>query len=290
MFLSVLSLGTRDPMAGKRLRPRPADRARGLRDARRLPAGAPDPDRRLHALRPLPRRLPRHRRRASRCRRATSCSTCARAAASAACSQLHSRRPRRSRRDDLVVHAVQRVRRGVPGRHRAGADHQPAAPPRRRGGRAAGRAAVDAEGRAEVRQLVRREQAPPRQVDGGAGLRGPRRPQAAGRRALVRRRLRVLRPALAARLARDRPALPAPPASTSGSSTTASATRQRRPPRGRGRALGGARRGEHRHAGGGRVQPHRHLGPALAEHAAQRVPRPRRQLAGVHTTRRSCWS
>ena len=44
------------------------------------------------------------------------------------------RRGRRSRRDDLVVHAVQRMRRDLSGRDRAGADHQPATPPAGRGG------------------------------------------------------------------------------------------------------------------------------------------------------------
>ena len=55
-------------------------------------------------------------------------------------------------------------------------------------------------------------------------LRDQGRPQRARRRAVVRRRLRLLRPALAARHAGARAALPSTRASTSGSSTTASAT------------------------------------------------------------------
>ena len=58
-----------------------------------------------------------------------------------------------------------------------------------------------------------------------ARLRGPGRPQAAGRRALVRRRLRLVRPALAAGDPRRSRGCSTRPASTSGSSTTASATR-----------------------------------------------------------------
>ena len=60
------------------------------------------------------------------------------------------------------------------------------------------RPAVDARGDPQVRQLVRREQAPARALDRGARVRGQGRPQGAGRRAVVRRRLRVVRPALAA--------------------------------------------------------------------------------------------
>ena len=80
--------------------------------------------------------------------------------------------------DDLVVHAVQRVRRGLPGRHRAGADHQPDPPPPRRGGRARRQPAVDAAGDPQVGQLVRREQAQARPLDARARLRGQGRPQA----------------------------------------------------------------------------------------------------------------
>ena len=57
-----------------------------------------------------------------------------------------------------------------------------------------------------------------------ARVRGQGRAQGAGRRALVRRRLRVVRPALPGGHARDRAAAAPRPASTSGSSTTASAT------------------------------------------------------------------
>ena len=58
--------------------------------------------------------------------------------------------------DDLVVHAVHGLRRDLPGRDRARADHQPAAPAPRRARRARRDAAVDARGGLRDRQLVRR--------------------------------------------------------------------------------------------------------------------------------------
>ena len=128
------------------------------------------------------------------------------------------------RRDRLGVHAVQRLRRDLPGRDRAGADHQPAAAAARRGGRHRPDAAGDAADDPQVGQLVRREPPQARALDRAARLRGQGRPQGAGRGALVRRRLRLVRPALAARLVLARAASSMPRASTSGSSTTASAT------------------------------------------------------------------
>ena len=135
------------------------------------------------------------------------------------------RRRRRARRDGLVVHAVQRLRRDLPGRDRAGADHQPAAP-------AAGRGR-----RARHQRCSRRSQTIHKSGNSfgenkrkrgrwtdGARLRGQGRAQGAGRRAVVRRRLRVVRPALAAGHPIARAAASTRPASTSGSSTTASAT------------------------------------------------------------------
>ncbi len=63
-----------------------------------------------------------------------------------------------------------------------------------------------APGDPQVGQLVRREPAQARALDGRAGLRGQGRAQGAGRRAVVRRRLRVVRSPLAAGHAHDRPA------------------------------------------------------------------------------------
>ena len=107
----------------------------------------------------------------------------------------------------------------------------------------------------------------------------------AGRRALVRRRLRLLRPALPARHPGAGAALPRGRRSTSGSSTTASATPATT-------SAGSARRGCSRCSprqniatlSALRVQPHRHQRPALAEHAAQRVPRLRRRAGRSCTT------
>ncbi len=123
------------------------------------------------------------------------------------------------------MHAVQRLRRDLPGRDRAGADHQPAPPPAGRGGRARPEPPVDARGDPQVRQLVRREQAQARPLDRRARLRGPGRAQASrstcsGSSATTRRST----PARSASRARWR-ASSTRPGSTSGSSTTASATR-----------------------------------------------------------------
>ena len=164
MLASYVSLSLRDPLAGKRLRPiapERADRAGRLRHARRLQPAAPAPARRLHEVRALPRGLPRQRdrpaavaaRRDPRAARAGQPRGRGRGIGGRARAQLlggqrrpraasrarGDRRRRRSRGDGVVVHAVQRVRRDLPGRDRAGADHQPAAPAARRGGRAATR-------------------------------------------------------------------------------------------------------------------------------------------------------
>ena len=181
-----LSCATPWPASGcAPIPPERADGARRLRHARRLQPAAPAAARRLHEVRQVPRGVPGQRHRAARCRRAT-CPRAARAGAraadgrsgSAACSAparptarptatasppASSRRGRRPRRDGLVVHAVQRLRGDLPGRDRAGADHQPAAPPPGRGGRARLQPAVDAGGDPQVGELVRREPAQARQ-------------------------------------------------------------------------------------------------------------------------------
>ena len=70
--------------------------------------------------------------------------------------------------------------------------------------------------------------------------------------------------------------------------------RQRRAPRRRGGAVRGARRAEHRDARGVRLRADRHHRPALAQHAAQRVPgadlRRARRLTGASPTTPPCCS
>ena len=68
--------------------------------------------------------------------------------------------------------------------------------------------AEHAAGHPQVRQLVRREQAQARALGQGARLRGQGRARGARRRPVVRRRLRVVRPALAEGHPGHRPALP----------------------------------------------------------------------------------
>ena len=205
------------------------------------------------------------------------------------------RRRRRARRDGLVVHAVQRLRRDLPGGHRAGADHQPAAPAPGRGGRAARQPAGDAPDDPQVGQLLRRERAASaaagreeldfevkdarkEPVDvlwfvGDYASFDPRSPEGDPRRW---------------RGCSTRPR------STSGSSTTASATPATT-------CAGSGEEGlfealaEQNIATLAEcdVQPHRHERPALAQHAAQRVPRasPRAGAPGTwRTTPRSCSS
>ena len=113
----------------------------------------------------------------------------------------------------------------------------------------------------------------------GARLRAQGRAQGAGRRALVRRRLRVARPAQPAQHpgARAHP----PPAGVDVGILFDGGEdrRQRRAPRRRGRALHLARRGEHRDDRGLRVQPHPDERPALLQHAQERVPGARRPVA-----------
>ncbi len=144
--------------------------------------------------------------------------------AAASGSTSRSSRRRRARGDGVVLHAVQRLRRDLPGRDRAGADHQPDASPSRRGGRDGAEAAGDARDDPEVGQLLRRARAQARPLDRGARLRGQGRAQGARRRALVRRRLRVVRPRSQQVTRAHRPAPATRRRSTSGSSTTASAT------------------------------------------------------------------
>ena len=197
------------------------------------------------------------------------------------------RRGSRSRRHDLVVHAVQRLRRGVPGRHRAGADHQSDPPKPRRRGRAGRQPAVHPAGDPQVGQLVRREQAQARPLDARAGLRDQGRALRARRRAVVRRRLRLVRPALAAGHTRAGSALPARGRRLRDPLRRRAQLRQRRAPGGGGRTLRVARGGERRHAQRLRVQTYRHQRPAFPEHAAQRVRAPTAETGRSPTTRRS---
>ena len=152
--------------------------------------------------------------------------------------------------------------------------------------------AVDAAGDPQVGQLVRREQAPARALDRGARLRGHGRAQGAGRRAVVRRRLRLVRSRARSRSPGRSPGCCTRPGSTSGSSTTASATPAT--------TCGGSGEeglfetlAEQNIATlvGVRVQPDRHHRPALAQHAAQRVPASSAaSVDGRSTTPRCCSS
>ena len=127
--------------------------------------------------------------------------------------------------DSLVVHAVHGVRRDLPGRDRARADHQPDAPRPRRARRDGLAAPVDARDDLHVRQLLRRGEAQARALGEGARLRAQGRPQGAGRVPLVRRRLRIVRSRATSATRRRSPGSSTTRASTSGSSTT-----PRRPP------------------------------------------------------------
>ena len=143
---------------------------------------APAPARRLHEVRALPRGMPGERDRpaavaARRDPRAARAGHTRRSPASAACSaQLLGGSTRHGRAPVIggdgvrvetvvVVHAVQRLRRDLPGRDRAGADHQPAAPPAGGGGRARPGLQCDAAGDPQVGQLVRREPPQARPLD-----------------------------------------------------------------------------------------------------------------------------
>ena len=150
----------------------------------RLLDPAPARPGRVHALRQVPRGLSRERERlaalASR-RRSWSCASrrTARWPASASAASLDAaarlagtaatrrcRRPMASANDTVVVlHAVQRLRRGLPGRDRAGADHQPDAPPPRRRGRGGADAAEDA--RDDPRSRATRSASAPASADAG---------------------------------------------------------------------------------------------------------------------------
>ena len=232
----------RPTMAGKRLRPSPEARRRSrsatatLADFTRRTCCSSTPARSAASATRSARRPPP----ASRSRRATSSSTCASSRTrvrsdvrgdARTCEPRYARRRRRSasasgrRRSGRACSATACVE-VCPVGHRAGADHQPAPPPLRRGGRARAAAAVDASRRstspATPSASTKRKR---RALDARARLRGQGRPQGARRRALVRRRLRVLRPAHPDVPRVRSPSSCAPPASTSGSSTTASATR-----------------------------------------------------------------
>ncbi len=201
------------------------------------------------------------------------------------------RRGRRPRRDRVVVHAVQRVRRDLPGRDRAGADHQPAAPPAGRGGRARLQPAVDARGDPQVGQLVRREQAQARALDRRSSTSTSPTPASSrstcsGSSATTRRSIPARsgsRAIAGAPLPRGRSRLRDP-------LRRRAQLGQRRAPGRRGGPVRVARRAEHRDDLGLRVQADRHQRPALAEHAAQRVPRPRRRVDRDPPHRAACSS
>ena len=233
------NVAIRDELAGKRLAGAAAEREAGggrLRRVTDLALAAPALARRVHEVRQVPRR--RARPTASRLpalaarpdpRPAGAVARERSASAAGSRCRRCSRRTRTARRpdqarDDLVVHAVHGVRRDLPGRDRARADHQPAPPPARRPGRD-GRAAPD-DARDDLRdgQLVRRAEAQARALGEGARVRGQGRAQGAGRAALVRRRLRLVRPAQPAASRRRWRASSTTPASTSGSSSTPSGT------------------------------------------------------------------
>ena len=145
---------------------------------------------------------------ATRSRRATSSSTCASSRRArwgsgrrSHVEPLHEHESIRARRSDqardaLVVHAVHGVRRDLPGRDRARADHQPDAAAPGRAGRD-GRRCSSGRWRRSTRPATRSAR-PKRKrgsLDARPRLRGQGRAQGAGRAALVRRRLRVVRPA-----------------------------------------------------------------------------------------------
>ena len=142
-----------------------------------------------------------------------------------------------------------------------------------------------------------------RALDQGPGLQDPRRPQGAGGVRLVRRRLRLLRRARAARVATARQD-PARRRRVVRAALRGRAQRgQRRAPGRRGGSVRDARRAEHGRLRRRAVRGDLHHRPALAEHAAQRVSavrarqarlplhraarRPRRARAGSPCARRS---
>ncbi len=218
MLASYASLVLRDPRAGRRLPPIPAERASepaGYGSLADLSAAAPAPARRLHEVRQVPRSLPgegdrppalpaRRDPRAARASRATGGGALGAAGDSAA--------RRRCRRGVVeTIWSCMQCNACVeicP----VGIEQAPIINQLRRraarGGRARRRPAGDPADDPQNRELARREPAPARQVDRGARLRGPRRARGAGRRALVRRRLRLLRPALPARHQGACPGLP----------------------------------------------------------------------------------
>ena len=130
-------------------------------------------------------------------------------------------------------------------------------------------------------------------VEQGAALQGQGRAQGAGRRALVRRRLRLLRPAQSESHARPSPPCCTRPASISASSTTANRTPATM-------CAGSARRACTRcwpsaniAALDGRVlQDHRHHRSAFLQHHPQRISRFRRQVRdpALHELRASSCS
>ena len=136
----------------------------------------------------------------------------------------------------------------------------------------------DAADHSQDRQFVRRIEAQARRLEQGPALPGQGRAQGAGGRAVVRRRLRLLRSAQSEGDADLRDACCTRPASTSAFSTTAN----RMPAT---MCAASARRvctkcwpTPMSRAGGRLVQDHRHHRSALLQYDPQRIPRLRRQV------------
>ena len=147
------------------------------------------------------------------------------AAAAGRASPAGRSRRRGAGRHGLVVHAVQRLRRGLPGGDRAGADHQPAPPPPRRGGRAAPptcrRRSRRSTSRATRSVSARASAAAgPRSSTSRSRTRARSRSTCSGSSATTPRSTRARQKVTPSARAHA----PAGRASTSGSSTTASAT------------------------------------------------------------------
>ena len=138
-----------------------------------------------------------------------------------------------------------------------------------------------------LRELLRRGETEARALGEGPRLRGQGHPQEPGGGALVRRRLRVLRPA---QPEGDSVARAHPPPRRSrlrDPLRRRADRRQRRAPRRRGGPLRRPCGGERRHDLRVQLRPHPHLRPAQLQHAEERVPAVRRQRGTSCTTRSS---
>ena len=125
-------------------------------------------------------------------------------------------------------------------------------------------------------------------LDRGARLRSQGRPPRAGRDPLVRRRLRQLRPPLPAGLAHAGPAPSKRRRRLRDPLRRRAQLRQRRSPDRRGGAVREPRRTEHRDDLGVRVRADHDHRPAFAQHTPKRVPATRGRLAGRSTTPSFC--